>query len=112
MTMIDPQIEEQKTPEDLTDHLIDRRRQVYGDPEETFARIAEVWTGILGHTVQPCEVPLMMMGMKLVRAQVMPDYSDNTDDVDGYLAIFRLIVGEDMIHAENVREFILQKWGI
>lgn len=90
--------------------LIDRRVQVYGDPNETFARIAQVWSGILGYTVNPVEVPLMMAGMKMVRAQVMPDYSDNSDDIDGYMDIFRKLVGDGMIHARSVDEFIEQKW--
>lgn len=91
--------------------VIDRRVQVYGDPTSTFVRIAQVWTGILGHEVQPVEVPLLMAGLKTVRAQVMPDYSDNSDDIDGYMDIFRTIVGEDMIHARTVNEFIEKKWG-
>lgn len=90
--------------------VIDRRVQVYGDPTKTFVRIAEVWSGILGHEVKPVEVPLMMIGMKLVRTQVMPDYSDNSDDVEGYLDIFRQLVGDDMIHARSVAEFIDVKW--
>ena len=90
--------------------MIDRRVQVYGDPLDTFARIAQVWSGILGHTVQPTEVPLLMAGMKMVRAQVMPDYSDNSDDIDGYIDIFRTLVGDDMIHARTVNDFITQKW--
>lgn len=90
--------------------LIDRRVQVYGNPVETFARIAQVWTGIIGHEIQPWEVPLMMAGMKMVRADVMPDYSDNSDDIDGYLDIFRKIIGPDMIHARTVNEFIEKKW--
>lgn len=90
--------------------VIDRRVQVYGEPTETFVRIAEVWSGILGHHVNPVEVPLMMVGMKLVRAQVMPDYSDNSDDVDGYMDIFRKLVGDDMISARTVAEFIERKW--
>ncbi len=90
--------------------VIDRRIQVYGEPVDCFTRIAQVWSGILGHTVQPCEVPLMMVGLKIVRAQVMPDYSDNSDDVDGYMDIFRKLIGEDMIHARSVDDFIAQKW--
>lgn len=90
--------------------VIDRRVQVYGDPTQTFVRIAEVWSGILGHHVNPVEVPLLMAGMKLVRTQVMPDYSDNSDDIDGYMDIFRQLVGDEMIHARTVNDFIEQKW--
>ena len=92
--------------------VIDRRVQVYGDPVLTYTRIAQVWSGILGHEVQATDVSLMMMGLKMVRAQVMPDYSDNSDDIDGYLDIFRQVVGEDMIHARTVNEFIEKKWGV
>lgn len=108
-------IHELKSIDEIRDgamgELIDRRVQVYGEPTETFARIAQVWSGILGHEVNPVEVPLMMAGMKMVRAQVMPDYSDNSDDIAGYMDIFKKIVGPDMIHARTVNEFIEQKWG-
>lgn len=89
--------------------VIDRRVQVYGDPTETFVRIAQVWSGICGHPIEPFEVPLMMAGMKMVRTDVMPDYSDNSDDIDGYMDIFRKLVPE-MIHARTVDEFIALKW--
>lgn len=86
--------------------LITGRRAVYGDPEETFIRVAQVWTGILGHEVQPWEVPLLMEGYKIVRTQICPDYSDNSDDIDGYNDIFKLLIGEDMIHARSVEEYL------
>jgi hypothetical protein len=89
--------------------LIDQRKQVYGEPSETFPRVAEVWSGILGHTVTAAEVPLLLIGYKLVRAQLAPDYSDNTDDVEGYLDIFRTVVGDDMIHARSVESYVLEK---
>jgi len=90
--------------------LIDRRVQVYGNPLDTFVRIAQVWSGLIGHEILPYQVPLMMAAMKMVRTDVMPDYSDNSDDIDGYMDIFRKLVGEDMIHARSVDEFIAQKW--
>lgn len=96
---------------DTVSEIIDQRVALYGDPRETFVRIAQVWTGILGHEVQPAEVPLLLMGMKLVRTQVTPDYSDNSDDIEGYLDIFRTIVGEDMIHARLSSEYWAQKNG-
>jgi hypothetical protein len=88
------------------DELIDRRTAVYGEPVECFTRIALVWSGITGLNIQAYDVPLMMAGMKAVRAQITPDYSDNSDDIEGYLDIFRQVVGEDMIHARSVTEYI------
>lgn len=94
-----------------TEELIDRRVQVYGDPTDTFVRIAQVWSGIIGVEVQPTSVPLMMIGMKAVRTTQAPDYSDNTDDIEGYLDIFRKLVGPDMIHARSVSDYVEKKWG-
>lgn len=96
---------------DTVSEIIDQRVALYGDPRETFVRIAQVWTGILGHEVQPAEVPLLLMGLKLVRTQVTPDYSDNSDDIEGYLDIFRTIIGEDMVHARLSSEYWAKKNG-
>lgn len=87
-------------------HVIDYRVQVYGDPVETFVNIAKVWSGILGTEVNPTDVPLCLIGMKMVRTTQAPDYSDNSDDIEGYLDIFRQLVGPDMIHARSVDEYV------
>lgn len=89
--------------------IVDARASVYGDPVENLCRIAQVWSGILGHEVQPTDVPLMMAGLKLVRTQVTPDYSDSSDDVDGFMEMFRRVVGSDMIHARSVGDYLLIK---
>lgn len=97
---------------DRTENLvevIDERVKVYGDPVDTFHRIAQVWSGILGVPVSAADVPLCLIGMKLVRTQVTPEYSDNSDDVEGYLDIFRQVVGKDMVHARSVTEFIRKR---
>jgi hypothetical protein len=47
--------------------------------------------------------------LKLVRTSHTPDYSDNSDDIEGYLDIFRKVVGEDMVHARTVSEYLLIK---
>lgn len=96
---------------DIVDEVIDRRRQVYGEPKDGFPRIAQVWSGILGHEVSALDVPLMLIGLKAVRTQITPDYSDNSDDIEGFLAIFRELVGEDMVHARLVSEYIEKKYG-
>jgi hypothetical protein len=91
---------------DVTEELVDDRLSTYGEVVPTFARIAQVWSGILDHEVQPYHVPLLMAGLKLVRAEVSPCYSDNSDDVDGYVKIFREIIGPDMIEARSVKEYL------
>lgn len=91
--------------------VIDQRKEIYGEPVETFARIAHMWSAILDHEIQPHEVPLLLMGMKLVRTQVTPDYSDNSDDIEGYLDIFRTLIGDSMIHARLTSEYAEKKWG-
>jgi hypothetical protein len=71
-----------------------------------FARAAQIWSGIIGHEVNATDVPLMLIGYKVLRAQFTPDYSDNSDDIEGYLDIFRELVGKDMVHARSVTEYL------
>ena len=89
--------------------LIDERVKVYGDPTVTFPQIAQAWSAVLGVQVRPDQVPLCLIAMKLVRTSQTPDYSDNSDDIEGYLDIFRKVVGKDMVHARTVDEYVKQK---
>jgi hypothetical protein len=90
--------------------VIDERIKVYGDPKVTFPQIAQVWSGILGYEVKATDVPLLLIGMKLVRTTQAPDYSDNSDDVEGYLDIFRKLVGDDMVKARSVDDYVARKF--
>ena len=90
----------------VVDEVIDGRRGVYGEPTDTFARMAQMVSGLLGHEVQPWQVPLILIITKMVRTNQCPTYSDNSDDIEGYLAIFRELVGDDMIHARSVDEYL------
>ena len=94
----------------LLDEVIDRRRQVYGEPGETFPRVAQMWSGLIGHEIKAWEVPLMMVAHKMLRTDVMPEYSDNSDDILGYMDIFFELMGPDMIQARSVEEFIKARW--
>lgn len=93
------------------EEIVDDRVSVYGDPIDTHIRIAQVWSGILGHEVNAVDVPLLMAGLKLVRTQITPTYADNSDDVEGYIEIFRQIVGPDMVHARTASDFRAQRAG-
>jgi hypothetical protein len=94
------------SPSDIVNEVIDGRRSVYGQPTDTYPRIAQMWSAMLGHEVQPWHVPLLFIAAKMIRTVEAPDYSDNSDDIEGYLAIFRELIGEDMVHARSVTEYL------
>lgn len=91
---------------DVVTEVVDGRSSVYGDPVDSMKRTAQVWSGILDFEVRPDQVPLMLMGLKLVRTSECPEYSDNSDDLEGYLGMFRKVVGDDMVHARSVSEYL------
>lgn len=72
-----------------TEQLLNERERTYGNPVQTHVQIAQVWSGILGTEVTPVQVPIMMAGLKLVRASNNPYHKDNFDDVMGYTVIAR-----------------------
>ena len=61
----------------------DRARD-YAHPAVNFARIAQVWSVILGVNVTPRQVGLCMVGLKLAREVATPK-RDNLVDAAGYL---------------------------
>lgn len=97
---------QQNEKSDVVTEVIDGRRSVYGNPADTFPRVAQIWSGILGTEVQAFHVPLLLMGYKLARTSECPEYSDNSDDIEGYLDTFREVMGDKLIHARSVTEFI------
>ena len=93
----------------ITDEVVEARTRVYGDPLIMYNRIALAWSAVLDHEVQPWEVPLLLLTLKTIRTQQCPDYSDNSDDIEGYLDIFRTMIGDDMIDARTVSEYLKEK---
>lgn len=91
------------------EEVVDRRQDVYGDPTSNMIRTAQMWSGFLDHEIQPWQVPVMMALFKLQRVGIAPDYSDNIDDVDGYLSMFRRVIGDDMVVARSVAEYLEKK---
>lgn len=96
--------EKRGTMSDTTDELLAERQKSYGDPIITHIRIAQVWSGILGHEVSAHDVALCMQGLKLVRAQIDPDHEDNMRDVHGYARIAERIMDDDVAHHITVAE--------
>jgi hypothetical protein len=95
-------------PTEVVNEVIEGRRGVYGEPVDTFARMAQMISGLLGHEVHSWQVPLILIITKMVRTNQCPTYSDNSDDIEGYLAIFRELIGDDMINARSVDDYLDQ----
>jgi len=62
------------------------RNADYGEPEQNFNRIAEMWTGYLGARVHPHDVAAMMILMKVSRISSTPGIQDHWVDIAGYAA--------------------------
>jgi hypothetical protein len=89
--------------------FINERAKVYGEPVDCWTRVAKVWSGVLGVEVSAAEAVLCMVGLKLIRTAITPDYDDNYTDIGGYAEIFRRIMGDDMIEASTVEEYLRKK---
>lgn len=63
------------------------RMETYGSPIVVFARVAPIWSAILGTEVREEQVAACMIGLKLAReveSGYRPDYLDNNEDICGY----------------------------
>ncbi|WP_280424036.1 DUF6378 domain-containing protein [Nocardia carnea] len=61
------------------------REDTYGDPRESFARIAGMWSAYLGHPVTPLDVANLMICMKVSRTR-HAYHRDSYVDIGGYAA--------------------------
>ena len=81
-------------------------RQAYGDKVGNMIDQAALINAYLsGREVQPIDVPMIMILIKVHRLGKMPDYADNYDDIEGYLSIARSVIGPDMIEATTAKEY-------
>jgi hypothetical protein len=69
------------------------RQDIHGNPENTFALIAQYWSTFLSEesekqiTLCGADVAAMMTLFKIARMQINPFHEDNIVDGIGYLAI-------------------------
>ena len=62
------------------------RAATHGEAERGFARIGALWSALLGVTVTPDKVALLLATLKVARAWGNPDHADNFIDLAGYAA--------------------------
>ena len=62
------------------------RNQTYGDVEDNFQKIANLWSCYLGFGVGPIDVAMMMVLLKVARVSTGTTHLDNFVDVAGYAA--------------------------
>ena len=70
------------------------REEQHGNPSEGFAATAMVWSAIIGHPVSPAQVPLCLIGLKLVRANSGKANPDDFVDIGGYSSLAGEMVTE------------------
>lgn len=64
------------------------RAQTHGeDAENSFGKIADMWTAYLEHPVSREDVCAMMVLLKVARASNTPEHLDSWVDICGYSAI-------------------------
>lgn len=62
------------------------RAATHGQAESSFAKLAAVWSALLGVTITPAQVAIMLIGLKTVRAWDNAGHGDNWVDIAGYAA--------------------------
>lgn len=62
------------------------RQATHGRPEESFVRIALLWSAYLDFEIAPHDVTALMALLKLARVRVNPGHVDNWLDLAGYAA--------------------------
>lgn len=58
----------------------------YGEPEENFGKIADLWGTYLDIHIRPYDVAMMMILFKMARSTSNPAHIDNYIDIAGYAA--------------------------
>lgn len=71
------------------------RAATHGDAEDSFARIASLWSAYLGEEIGAADVSSMMILLKIARLQGNPKHADNWIDVAGYAACGGEIAGAE-----------------
>jgi len=64
--------------------ILKDRNTNYGDPEDNFQNIAELWTIMTGLKFDKTSVSILMILMKMARIRYNPSHLDSWIDIAGY----------------------------
>lgn len=67
-----------------TQYTTSDRNSQYGEPEDSFGRIAEYWSVYLNRDLTPVDVSVMMALFKVARIEANPGKADSWIDLVGY----------------------------
>ena len=96
---------------ETVDELLASRHAVYGDRIDNMERVAQIWSGLLGVEIKDWQVPLLMSAYKMFRTFQTPNYSDNSDDIDGWKKMFVEVMDANhggIVQARTVEEYELK----
>lgn len=68
------------------------RQQAYGHPYADFSRTAKMWSAIFGVEVQPWQIPMAMICVKMSRLSNDPTKRDSIVDIAGYAATLQMVM--------------------
>ena len=71
------------------------RNSQYGEPENNFQKISELWTAYLGEYISSVDVANMMCLFKIARIKANNKHEDSYTDVAGYIACAAEIATEE-----------------
>ena len=84
----------QKTAETVAE-----RGACYGESEKSLSDIASYWSMYLNHVIAPRDVALMMLLLKISRAESSPNHRDHYIDMAGYAAL-----AGNLANAKNTKD--------
>jgi len=72
---------------DTADLIDGEKAKAYGEPEESFKTIADLWTTYLHHPISKTDVAILMILLKVARNGRGRFKQDNFVDICGYSAL-------------------------
>lgn len=86
--------------------VLQNRQDQYGEPEDSFGVIANLWSVYLGRKVYPADVAMMMSLLKIARIKSNKGYADGYIDLAGYAACGAELAVPDRPRAEGCEELV------